>query len=69
MKNHHSTHYGNAPGGSGINSNTRGQMVPVTLEDMIETGSRTQRRWAIKELRKIARTNLKQQRNGSGGAA
>lgn len=66
MKNHPSTYYRNAPGGSGINSNTKGQMIPVALEDMIATGSRTQRRWALKEMRKIAREKLRQQRKSTG---
>ncbi|MFH1494113.1 MAG: hypothetical protein ABIG70_04885 [Pseudomonadota bacterium] len=66
MKKHTSIGYRNVPGGSGINSNTKGEMVPVALEDMIVTGSRTQRRWALKEMRKIAREKLRQQRKSTG---
>lgn len=51
--------YKNTPGGSGINPNTQGKMVPVALEDLLDTGSRTQRRWAAKELRKLEREKLK----------
>jgi hypothetical protein len=66
MKNHSAIGYRNVPGGSGINPNTRGEMVAVPLYDMIESGSRQQRRWANKEMRKIAREKLGQQRNGAG---
>lgn len=66
MKNHSKTNYRNVPGGSGLNPNTRGQMIPVALEDMIVAGSRTQRRWAMKEMRKQARAELKQQSHRAG---
>lgn len=62
------TYYRNVPGGSGINPNTRGEMVAVSLEDMVVRGSRTQRRWALNELRKLAREKTRQvQRNARIG--
>jgi hypothetical protein len=66
MKKRTSCGYRNVPGGSGINPNTRGKMVAVTLDDMIESGSRQQRRWALKEMRKLARENARQARNSAG---
>lgn len=62
------TYYRNVPGGSGINPNTCGEMVAVPLYDMIESGSRQQRRWALKEMRKLAREKTRQvQRNARIG--
>ncbi|MDP2785042.1 MAG: hypothetical protein Q8O38_10700 [Sulfurimicrobium sp.] len=69
MKNNHSSYYRNVPGGSGINPNIRGEMVAVTLDDMVDTGSRTQRRWALKELRKLAREALRETRKSVGRSA
>lgn len=60
MKNHSSIGYRNVPGGSGINPNIRGEMIPVSLEDMVIRGSRTQRRWALNEMRKLAREKARQ---------
>lgn len=59
MKTHTQSGYGNVPGGCGLNPNTQGKMMPVALEDLLDTGSRTQRRWAAKELRKLEREKLK----------
>jgi len=69
MKNHSSVGYRNVPGGSGINPNIRGEMVAVTLDDMVESGSRQQRRWALKEMRKLARENVRQARHSAGRSA
>lgn len=55
MKNISHSNYKNMPGGVGFSSNSKGQMIPVALEDMLISGSRAQRRFAEKELRKIAR--------------
>ena len=66
MKNHARAGYGNVPRGCGLNPNTQGVMVPVALVDILATGSRKQRRWADKELCKLAREKQRQARKNSG---
>jgi hypothetical protein len=58
-------YYRNTPGGCGnINPNLRGKMIPIELEDILSTGSRAHRRWAEKEMRKMARAKVRELRKG-----
>lgn len=41
------------PRGCRLSTNTTKNMVPVALEDLVIQGSRAQRRWAERELRKL----------------
>lgn len=45
--------YGNYPRGCRFSNATTKNMVPVVLEDLAEQGTRAQRRYAARELRKI----------------
>ena len=45
--------YGNYPRGCRFSNKTSNKMVPVVLEDLAQQGTRAQRRYAARELRKI----------------
>ena len=45
--------YGNYPRGCRFSNKTTKNMVPVVLEDLAMQGTRAQRRYAARELRKI----------------
>jgi hypothetical protein len=45
--------YGNYPRGCRLSNATTKNMVPVVLEDLALQGTRAQRRYAARELRKI----------------
>jgi len=47
------SNYNNQPSGCRFTTNTTKNMVPVALEDMAVQGTRAQRRWAIRELRRL----------------
>ena len=51
--------YGNLPRGCRFSTSTTRKMVPVVLEDLAVQGTRAQRRFAMRELRKL--------KNKSGG--
>jgi hypothetical protein len=57
-------YYKSVPGGCGFSNNLTLNMVPVVLEDLAVHGSRPQRRYALRELRKINKKNSVKQ-NGS----
>lgn len=45
--------YNEFPRGCRFSTNLTRRMVPVTLEDMAVQGTRAQRRYALRELRKL----------------
>lgn len=53
------SNYNEHPRGCRFSTNTTGKMVPVVLEDMAVQGTRAQRRYALREIRKL--------KNKSGG--
>ena len=46
-------HYGDHPKGCRFSTNLKTLMVPVSLEDLAVRGTRAQRRFAVRELRKL----------------
>lgn len=53
------SNYNNQPSGCRFSTNTTKNMVPVVLEDLAVQGTRAQRRFAMRELRRL--------KNKSGG--
>lgn len=47
------TTYNHVPRGCRFSTNTTKKMVPVVLEDMAVQGTRAQRRYAQREIRKL----------------
>lgn len=45
--------YNEQPRGCRFSANTTKHMVPVALEDLVVQGTREQRRFAMRELRKL----------------
>lgn len=52
-------YYGQHPKGCRFSTNTTNKMVPVALEDVAEQGTRAQRRWAQRELRKLGKNTAR----------
>lgn len=47
------SNYNDQPKGCRFSTATTKHMVPVVLEDLAVLGSRSQRRWALRELRRL----------------